>query len=30
MLPIVRTHELGSGPFAGDAQRIKQRRIASA
>ncbi len=27
MLPIVSTHEVGSGPFAGDATRIKQRRI---
>jgi phenylacetate-CoA ligase len=27
MLPIVSTHGLGSGPFAGDAGRIKQRRI---
>jgi hypothetical protein len=30
MLPIVRTFAQGSGPFAGDAERIKQRRIASA
>jgi phenylacetate-CoA ligase len=29
MLPIVETHARGTGPFAGDAQRIKQRRIAS-
>jgi phenylacetate-CoA ligase len=29
MLPIVSTHALGSGPFAGDAARIKQRRIAA-
>jgi hypothetical protein len=28
MLPIVSTHARGSGPFAGDATRIKQRRIA--
>jgi phenylacetate-CoA ligase len=28
MLPIVETHAVGEGPFAGDAQRIKQRRIA--
>jgi phenylacetate-coenzyme A ligase PaaK-like adenylate-forming protein len=27
MLPIVSTHGLGNGPFAGDAGRIKQRRI---
>jgi phenylacetate-CoA ligase len=27
MLPIVETHARGSGPFAGDASRIKQRRI---
>ena len=27
MLPIVSTHGLGTGPFAGDATRIKQRRI---
>lgn len=27
MLPIVSTHAQGSGPFAGDATRIKQRRI---
>jgi phenylacetate-CoA ligase len=27
MLPIVRTWGRGDGPFAGDAQRIKQRRI---
>jgi phenylacetate-CoA ligase len=29
MLPIVTTHPLGAGPFAGDATRIKQRRIAT-
>ena len=29
MLPIVSTHEVGSGPFAGDAGRIKQRRISA-
>jgi hypothetical protein len=28
MLPVVRTFARGSGPFAGDADRIKQRRIA--
>jgi phenylacetate-CoA ligase len=28
MLPLVATHPLGDGPFAGDATRIKQRRIA--
>ena len=28
MLPIVTTHGVGDGPFAGDATRIKQRRIA--
>jgi phenylacetate-CoA ligase len=28
MRPIVETHALGEGPFAGDATRIKQRRIA--
>ena len=28
MLPMVETHARGTGPFAGDAQRIKQRRIA--
>lgn len=28
MLPIVSTHAPGTGPFAGDAHRIKQRRIA--
>jgi hypothetical protein len=28
MLPFVRTFAEGSGPFAGDADRIKQRRIA--
>jgi phenylacetate-CoA ligase len=27
MLPIVSTHAQGTGPFAGDATRIKQRRI---
>ena len=27
MLPIITVHPLGSGPFAGDATRIKQRRI---
>jgi hypothetical protein len=27
MLPIVSTFGRGVGPFAGDAQRIKQRRI---
>jgi hypothetical protein len=27
MLPIVSTYPRGSGPFAGDATRIKQRRI---
>jgi len=27
MLPIVSTHSRGGGPFAGDATRIKQRRI---
>jgi phenylacetate-CoA ligase len=27
MLPIVTTFEVGSGPFAGDGTRIKQRRI---
>lgn len=27
MLPIVSTHARGQGPFAGDATRIKQRRI---
>ena len=27
MLPIVSTHAQGTGPFAGDASRIKQRRI---
>jgi len=30
MLPIVETHAPGTGPFAGDAHRIKQRRIAQA
>jgi phenylacetate-CoA ligase len=30
MLPIVTTYGVSEGPFAGDAQRIKQRRIASA
>jgi phenylacetate-CoA ligase len=29
MLPLVRTYAAGSGPFAGDAERIKQRRIAT-
>ena len=29
MLPIVRTFATGSGPFEGDAQRIKQRRVAA-
>ena len=28
MLPIVSTYAVGAGPFAGDAHRIKQRRIA--
>ena len=28
MLPIVRTFAIGSGPFEGDASRIKQRRVA--
>ncbi len=28
MLPVVRTHPLGTGPFAADSARIKQRRIA--
>ena len=27
MLPIVSTYPVGAGPFAGDATRIKQRRI---
>jgi hypothetical protein len=27
MRPIVETFGLGQGPFAGDARRIKQRRI---
>ena len=27
MLPIVSTYAVGDGPFAGDATRIKQRRI---
>jgi hypothetical protein len=27
MLPIVSTYAPGGGPFAGDARRIKQRRI---
>ena len=27
MLPIVSTYSIGDGPFAGDATRIKQRRI---
>jgi phenylacetate-CoA ligase len=30
MLPMVETFPSGSGPFAGDAERIKQRRIATA
>ena len=29
MLPLVQTFAQGSGPFAGDAERIKQRRIAT-
>lgn len=29
MLPIITTHAPGTGPFAGDAHRIKQRRIAA-
>jgi phenylacetate-CoA ligase len=29
MLPIVSTHPLGAGPFADDATRIKQRRVAA-
>jgi phenylacetate-CoA ligase len=29
MLPLVATHPLGGGPFAADATRIKQRRIAN-
>lgn len=29
MMPIVTTYEVGSGPFAGDATRIKQRRISA-
>ena len=29
MLPIVTTHAVGEGPFAADAGRIKQRRIAA-
>ena len=29
MMPIVETYALGSGPFAADAGRIKQRRIAT-
>ena len=28
MLPLVSVHALGTGPFAGDATRIKQRRLA--
>ena len=28
MLPLVSTYVLGTGPFAGDADRIKQRRLA--
>ena len=27
MLPIISTYPLGGGPFAGDATRIKQRRM---
>jgi phenylacetate-CoA ligase len=27
MLPIVTTHPMGGGPFAGDTHRIKQRRV---
>ena len=27
LLPLVAAYPLGDGPFAGDAQRIKQRRI---
>ena len=30
MLPIVTTYAVGDGPFAGDAARIKQRRIGAA
>ena len=30
MLPLVQTFAKGTGPFAGDAERIKQRRIAAA
>ncbi len=30
MLPIVSTYAVGAGPFAGDATRIKQRRIGAA
>ena len=30
MLPIVTTEPIGGGPFAGDATRIKQRRIGAA
>ncbi len=29
MLPVISTYGLGGGPFAGDATRIKQRRIAT-
>ena len=29
MLPLLSTHAVGEGPFAGDAARIKQRRIAT-
>jgi hypothetical protein len=29
MLPIVRTFANGTGPFEGDARRIKQRRVAT-
>jgi phenylacetate-CoA ligase len=29
MLPVVRFYSMGTGPFAGDASRIKQRRISS-
>jgi phenylacetate-CoA ligase len=29
MVPLVTTYAIGGGPFAGDATRIKQRRIAS-
>ena len=27
MLPVVSVHPRGSGPFVGDATRIKQRRV---